>query len=127
VDLHFLDATPSELEKAAVDELLGPPTSGWAGGDRHADDWLMTRGGHGARGERDKLLPALHAVNDRIGWISQGALNYICQRLTVPPADAYGVATFSRCSPCGPGHGGSCTCAPTSCVWPQGLARCRPR
>lgn len=94
MDLHFLDATPSELEKAAVDELLGPPTSGWAGGDRHADDWLMTRGGHGARGERDKLLPALHAVNDRIGWISQGALNYICQRLTVPPADAYGVATF---------------------------------
>ena len=30
----------------------------------------------------------------RIGWISEGALNYICERLTVPPADAYGVATF---------------------------------
>jgi NADH-quinone oxidoreductase subunit F len=29
-----------------------------------------------------------------MGWISEGALNYICERLTVPPADAYGVATF---------------------------------
>jgi NADH-quinone oxidoreductase subunit F len=43
---------------------------------------------------RSQLLPALHAVQDRIGWISQPALNYICKRLTVPPAEAYGVATF---------------------------------
>ena len=40
------------------------------------------------------LLPALHALNDRVGWISEGALNYVCRRLTVPPAEAYGVATF---------------------------------
>jgi NADH-quinone oxidoreductase subunit F len=40
------------------------------------------------------LLPALHAVQDRIGWISQPALNYISKRLAVPPAEAYGVATF---------------------------------
>ena len=39
-------------------------------------------------------FPALHAVHEHIGWISPGALNYVCQRLTVPPADAYGVATF---------------------------------
>ncbi|MGH3343939.1 MAG: NAD(P)H-dependent oxidoreductase subunit E, partial [Carbonactinosporaceae bacterium] len=38
--------------------------------------------------------PALHAVNDRIGWISAGAMNYVCERLDVPPAEAYGVATF---------------------------------
>jgi NADH-quinone oxidoreductase subunit F len=36
----------------------------------------------------------LHAVQDRIGWISQPALNYISRRLAVPPAEAYGVATF---------------------------------
>ena len=30
----------------------------------------------------------------RIGWISQPALNYICRRLAVAPAEAYGVATF---------------------------------
>jgi len=36
----------------------------------------------------------LHAVQDRIGWISPGALDYVCARLTVPPAEAYGVASF---------------------------------
>ena len=41
-----------------------------------------------------ELLPALHAVQDRVGWISQPALNYISRRLAVPPAEAYGVATF---------------------------------
>jgi len=40
------------------------------------------------------LIPALHAVQSRIGWISQPALNYVCRRLSVPPAEAYGVATF---------------------------------
>jgi NADH-quinone oxidoreductase subunit F len=29
-----------------------------------------------------------------MGWISQPALSYVCRRLTVPPAEAYGVATF---------------------------------
>ena len=47
-----------------------------------------------ARDLRHLLLPALQAVQARIGWISPGGLNYICERLTVPPADAYGVATF---------------------------------
>jgi NADH-quinone oxidoreductase subunit F len=36
----------------------------------------------------------LHALQDRIGWISPEALNYICQRLDIPPAEAYGVASF---------------------------------
>jgi NADH-quinone oxidoreductase subunit F len=43
---------------------------------------------------RDLLLPALHAVQARTGWISQGALNYISRRLTVPPAELWGVVTF---------------------------------
>ncbi len=29
-----------------------------------------------------------------MGWISEGALNYVCRRLTIPPAEAYGVASF---------------------------------
>jgi NADH-quinone oxidoreductase subunit F len=40
------------------------------------------------------LLPALHAAQSSVGWISEGALNHICERLSVPPADAYGVASF---------------------------------
>ena len=51
-------------------------------------------GGHAIRARRSQLLPALHAVQSRVGWISQPALNYISKRLAVPPAEAYGVATF---------------------------------
>lgn len=36
----------------------------------------------------------LHGISSRIGWISEGALNYACRMLDVAPADAYGVATF---------------------------------
>jgi NADH-quinone oxidoreductase subunit F len=43
---------------------------------------------------RDLLLPALHAVNDRVGWISRGAADHIAARLQVAPADVYGVASF---------------------------------
>ncbi|MEU2585546.1 NADH-ubiquinone oxidoreductase-F iron-sulfur binding region domain-containing protein [Streptomyces avermitilis] len=94
MDLHFGDSKPSDEERAAVDALLGPPQSSWEGADRSDADLRWARGGRAARDRRDLLLPGLHAVNDRIGWISEGALDYLCRRLTVPPAEAYGVATF---------------------------------
>ncbi|MGI5507274.1 NAD(P)H-dependent oxidoreductase subunit E [Lentzea sp. CA-135723] len=68
MDLKLLDVEPSEAERVVVDLFAGMG--------------------------RDQLLPALHAVNDRVGWISQGALNHICRVLHVPPAEAYGVASF---------------------------------
>jgi NADH-quinone oxidoreductase subunit F len=43
---------------------------------------------------RDLVLPALNAVQARIGWVSRGALNEISRRLGVPPADLWGVVTF---------------------------------
>src|SRR4029077_18882270 len=43
---------------------------------------------------RHLLLPMLHAVQDHMGWVSRGALEYACRRLSIPPADAYGVASF---------------------------------
>ncbi|MEV0238918.1 NAD(P)H-dependent oxidoreductase subunit E [Streptomyces sp. NPDC050674] len=97
MDLHFGDSKPTDEERAAVDALLGPPESSWEGAARdemRAADLRWARGGREARDRRELLLPGLHAVNDRIGWISEGALDYLCRRLTVPPADAYGVATF---------------------------------
>jgi NADH-quinone oxidoreductase subunit F len=95
MDLHVIGPLASPAERAAVDGVLGPATSGWAGGARNATvDGHAARGGHAARSQRDLLIPALHAVQSRIGWISQPALNYICRRLSVPPAEAYGVATF---------------------------------
>ncbi|MFE3602546.1 NADH-ubiquinone oxidoreductase-F iron-sulfur binding region domain-containing protein [Streptomyces sp. NPDC059142] len=95
MDLRFGDSKPTDEERAAVDALLGPPDSAWRGADDRTDtDLRWARGGREARERRDLLLPGLHAVNDRIGWISGGALDYLCRRLTVPPAEAYGVATF---------------------------------
>jgi NADH-quinone oxidoreductase subunit F len=95
VDLHLTDAQPSSDERDAVDQLLGPPASSWEGAAHaNASDKHLSLGGHDARSRRHMLLPALHAVSDRVGWISPGAINYICRRLTVPPADAYGVASF---------------------------------
>jgi NADH-quinone oxidoreductase subunit F len=94
VDLHFGDSKPTDDERAAVDALLGPPESSWEGADRSDADLRWARGGREARDRRDLLLPGLHAINDRVGWISDGALDYLCRRLTVPPAEAYGVATF---------------------------------
>jgi NADH-quinone oxidoreductase subunit F len=42
----------------------------------------------------DQLLPALHALNDHVGWISRAALDEISRRLDVAPAIAFGVASF---------------------------------
>ncbi|WCH95425.1 NAD(P)H-dependent oxidoreductase subunit E [Streptomyces moderatus] len=94
MDLHFGDSKPTDDERAAVDALLGPPESSWEGADRSDADLRWAKGGRAARDRRDLLLPGLHAINDRIGWISEGALDYLCRRLTVPPSEAYGVATF---------------------------------
>ncbi|MDX6427405.1 MAG: NADH-quinone oxidoreductase subunit [Gaiellaceae bacterium] len=46
------------------------------------------------RTKRHLLLPALRAAQQRVGWVSEGALGYASRRLAVPPAEAYGVASF---------------------------------
>ncbi|MBV9333901.1 MAG: NAD(P)H-dependent oxidoreductase subunit E [Candidatus Eremiobacteraeota bacterium] len=73
MDLQFTSAKASLEERAVVDAVAG------------------SRNG---KTQRDSLLPVLHAVQDRFGWISPGALNYVGERLRVAPADVYGVATF---------------------------------
>jgi NADH-quinone oxidoreductase subunit F len=95
MDLHVIGPLASPVERAAVDAVLGPAESGWRGGRRDSrTDGHVARGGHEARSRRDLLLPALHALQDRVGQITQPGLNYVCRRLSIPPAEAYGVATF---------------------------------
>jgi NADH-quinone oxidoreductase subunit F len=95
VDLRLTAATPAtDEERAAVASVLGPAGSGWEGGQRTAADGHAAYGGHAARGQRHLLLPVLHAVQEQVGWISPGALDHVCARLTIPPAEAYGVASF---------------------------------
>ncbi|HEY2887879.1 MAG TPA: NAD(P)H-dependent oxidoreductase subunit E [Candidatus Limnocylindrales bacterium] len=95
MDLHVIGPLASPAERAAVDGVLGPQASGWHGAGRDPrTEGHAARGGHQARSQRDLLLPALHALQDRVGQITQPGLNYVCRRLAIPPAEAYGVATF---------------------------------
>jgi NADH-quinone oxidoreductase subunit F len=94
MDLRLLLAAPTEAERAAVDEFLRIAEPRFNGAAPVDVQGRSVHGGHEAREQRHLLLPALEAVQAKIGWISEGALGHICERLTVPPADAYGVATF---------------------------------
>jgi NADH-quinone oxidoreductase subunit F len=95
LDLHLSGAEPGAEERAAVDAVLGPPDSPWAGGAQQSDVQGRAALGPEARGEkRHLLLPVLHAIQARFGWIRPGALDYACRRLDVAPAEAFGVASF---------------------------------
>jgi len=88
MDLKLLPAETNEIERAAVASIL-----------EHRSDYPETEqvtgeGLQEVRARRHLLLPALHAVQKKVGWISQGAFNEICRQLLVPPAEAYGVASF---------------------------------
>lgn len=103
MDLYFTSDEPTTAEKSAVDGVLGPAESRWLGGERLADSEGHTAStGHAVRAQRDRLLPVLHGIRSRIGWISPGALNYACRRLDVPPAEAFGVADFYALLPVRP-------------------------
>jgi NADH-quinone oxidoreductase subunit F len=94
VDIRTSGGPPTAEEIAAVDGFLGAPESFWEGGARVPQDDHLAYGGREARSRRHLLLPVLHALQDHVGWVSRGALEYACRRLAVPPADAYGVASF---------------------------------
>jgi NADH-quinone oxidoreductase subunit F len=81
-DLRLLNAEPSDAERSAIDAVLGAANG--ANGRTARDD----------RTKRHLLLPALRAAQQRVGWVSEGALGYASRRLAVPPAEAYGVASF---------------------------------
>jgi NADH-quinone oxidoreductase subunit F len=72
MDIRIHGPEADDSERQAVDSVLGGQ----------------------ARPPRDLLLPALHAVQDRFGWLQPGALNYICMRMDLPPAEVFGVSTF---------------------------------
>jgi NADH-quinone oxidoreductase subunit F len=97
LDLHLTGDSPTPEEKAAVDlELGSAPESVWEGGalSEEPDTWSASGGNHKAKSQRHLLLPVLHAIQNRIGWISHGAMNYAALRLDIPPAEVYGVASF---------------------------------
>ena len=95
MDLRFPDLDPSPEEVDALQSVLGPTTL--------VEGWTREQGGpHRAAAMRHLLLPALHVLVDRVGSVSEGGLTEICRRLDVPPAEAYGVATFYSMLPVDP-------------------------
>ena len=94
MDLKVNSSVATRDERDAVDSVLGKPTQYTQGGTRGEQDLRVSRAGEALRNLRHMLLPTLHAVNDRSGWISRGSINYIAQQLDVAPAEIYGVASF---------------------------------
>jgi NADH-quinone oxidoreductase subunit F len=95
LDIHLTGDQATSDERGAVDRELGDPQSGWEGGERRIGlDGRAAFGGHETRSQRHMLLPILHAIQERIGWISPGAVNYTATRLDVPPAEVHSVASF---------------------------------
>ena len=94
MDLKVNSSVATPDERDAVNSVLGKPTQYSQGGIRNEQDLRISRAGEALRNLRHMLLPTLHAVNDRIGWISRGSINYIAQQLDVAPAEIYGVASF---------------------------------
>jgi len=91
VDIHLTSARASDAEKAAIDRELGVPPAPYSGtGVGGADGRVAIH----QPPPRDRLLPVLHAIQSRIGWISAGAMNYVALRMDLPPAEIYGVASF---------------------------------
>jgi len=94
MDLRTTSGPPSSEERLAVDAVLGQGRSGWEGGMRSTLDGHVAFGGRAAReAKRHLLLPVLHSLQERIGWISHAALDYACVRLDLAPAEAFGVAS----------------------------------
>ncbi|MHB8612669.1 MAG: NADH-ubiquinone oxidoreductase-F iron-sulfur binding region domain-containing protein [Candidatus Dormibacteraceae bacterium] len=94
MDIRTTGGPATAEEIAAVDGVLGDPSSLWEGGSRQQQDDHIGFGGAAARSQRPLLLPVLHAIQDRVGWVSRGSLEYACRRLSIPPAEAYGVVSF---------------------------------
>jgi NADH-quinone oxidoreductase subunit F len=85
MELRIRGIAPTDAEREAIESVLGRPA---------ATSDHERRGGQALRSRRHQLLPTLHAVNDRVGWISQPAIDHIAERLDVSPAEIFGVATF---------------------------------
>jgi len=90
VDLKVGTDQATEAEIAAVDTVvgaLGPAVV-------VQSDRVVVGGFHRSAERRHLLLPGLHALQQANGWISPGGMQHLCTELGVPPAEAYGVATF---------------------------------
>jgi len=88
-DLYIGPDMADDIEIAAVDTATGNDPA-----VVYETERLVISGATRRHERRHLLLPALHALQNAKGWISPGGINHIAEVLQVPPAEAYGVATF---------------------------------
>jgi NADH-quinone oxidoreductase subunit F len=91
-DLFVSDDRATDAEATVVDAVL--IAAGISPAVEFEGERLARGGIHRSNERRHLLLPALHALQAEAGWISPGGLNHTCEVLNIPPAEAYGVATF---------------------------------
>ncbi len=104
-DLRVIVDDSTAVERRAVDDAVGAHAAVTVETER-----LVRGGGRRRHAARQYLLPGLHALQREIGWISPGGMNYLCAVLQVPPAEAYGVASFyEMLRTTDPGHSDSVT------------------
>lgn len=96
MDLRTTGGPPTPEEKQAIDLVIDTfislePSDVDTSYDTNIDEELAlySKGNH-----RDLLLPALHGLQEKIGWLSRGAIDYLSIRLGSPPAETYGIASF---------------------------------
>ena len=97
MDLRFMADAATDEELAVISAVI-PETV------EVVEEGRVVKSGHFARSHRHLLLPAFDAVQSAMGWVSPGALNEICRRLSIPPAEAYGVASFYELISTEPGY-----------------------
>src|SRR4051794_33155462 len=92
LNVDVIDERPSAAERATIDAVLGDLPLVL---DADANGTgILPPGSPQAKLQRSRLLPALHAVQARTGWISPAAVRYLSERLGVPRAEIFGVASF---------------------------------
>jgi len=92
VELHFTRERATPEESSAVDRVVGRRQSRLAATSNNGLSGENTALAPANR--RHLLLPVLHALQQRVGWLSPGGLNYAALQLDIPPAEIHGVASF---------------------------------
>ena len=96
MDIRLLEAAPTAEERGGGGRLLGPPRSAWDGGARGSmRDRHVAHGGP-VDAATGGICCCPRCRRCRRAWAgsARAGLAYVCERLDVPPADAWGVATF---------------------------------
>ncbi len=96
MDLHLRHAVPTDDERAAVDALLGPPTSAWDGGSARRRLRRARRARWTRRLASNDICccPRCRRCSRASDGSARRGSSTSASRLNVPPAEAWGVATF---------------------------------